>query len=57
MERGDFSSADWADPEIEFVAPDGPEPGCFTGRDGAVEAMRSIFSALTDVRTEAEGIS
>ena len=52
--HGDFGSADWADPEIEYVRADGFEPESLTGRDGLVAAMRSIFGALEDFRNEAE---
>jgi ketosteroid isomerase-like protein len=54
IERGDYGSAEWAHPQIEYVVADGPEPGSFTGREGMAQAMRSIFSALANVRTEAE---
>ena len=30
-ERGDFSSAEWAHPEIEFVRADAPAPAAGTG--------------------------
>jgi ketosteroid isomerase-like protein len=53
--RGNYGSAEWAHPEIEYVHVDGPEPGSVTGRDGLVEAMRNLFGALEDVRAEAEG--
>jgi ketosteroid isomerase-like protein len=52
--RGDYTSAEWADPKIEYVVADGPDPGSLTGRDGLVQAMRSLFSALEDIRAEAE---
>ena len=34
--RGDFGSADWADPQIEYVRADGLEPESLIGRDGLV---------------------
>jgi len=52
--RGDYGSSEWADPKIEYVVADGPEPGNLTGRDGLVQAMRNLFSAFEDVRAEAE---
>ena len=30
-ERGDYTSAEWADPQIEFAFADGPEPGSWKG--------------------------
>jgi ketosteroid isomerase-like protein len=38
--RGDFSSAAWADPDIEFGYADGPEPGRWRG----VEAMSARYT-------------
>jgi ketosteroid isomerase-like protein len=44
-ERGDFSSAEWAHPEIEFVVPDGPDHGTWKGLAEMTEAWRSQISA------------
>jgi ketosteroid isomerase-like protein len=52
-ERGEFRSAEWAHPDIEFVVPDGPEPGTWTGVAGMAKAIRDIFSALENFRVEA----
>jgi ketosteroid isomerase-like protein len=53
-ERGDFSSAEWAHPEIEFVLPgEGPDTGVWTGLDGMAEAWRRFLSVWDDVRPEA----
>jgi ketosteroid isomerase-like protein len=49
-ERGDFGSAEWADPEIEFVAPDGPEPLRETGLAVMAESTRDFLSAWEDAR-------
>jgi ketosteroid isomerase-like protein len=53
-ERGDFSSAAWADREIELVWADGPDPGTWRGRGGMAEGFRDVFRAWEDVRAEAE---
>ena len=52
--RGDYSSAEWAQPDIEFVFADGPEPGRWTGLVEIATANREWLSAWEDVRIEAE---
>jgi ketosteroid isomerase-like protein len=51
-ERGDYSSVDWAHPEIEFVLADGPDPGIWTGVTGMTEGFRGRMSAWEDLRIE-----
>jgi ketosteroid isomerase-like protein len=53
-ERGDFSSAVWAHPEIEFALADGPDPGTWTGMPGTAEGYRTWLSAWTNFRAEPE---
>ena len=44
-ERGDYSTAEWAHPEIEFVIADGPDPGSWTGVARMAEAWRDFLRA------------
>jgi ketosteroid isomerase-like protein len=53
-ERGDFSSVDWAHPDIEYVFADGPTPGSWTGVTAMVEAFRDRLGTWEDVRVEAD---
>jgi ketosteroid isomerase-like protein len=53
-ERGDFRSADWAHPKIEFVRADGTSPGSWTGLAGMTQAMRGDLSAWEDFRIEVD---
>jgi ketosteroid isomerase-like protein len=53
-ERGDFSSAEWADPEIEFVFADGAVRGSWTGLAGMGKAWREYLSAWEGYRVEAD---
>jgi ketosteroid isomerase-like protein len=53
-ERGDWSSAEWAHPEIEFVQADGPAPGSVTGTVALAEAWREFLDTWVGWRVEAE---
>jgi ketosteroid isomerase-like protein len=54
-ERGDFSSTEWAHPEIEFVFVDGPSPRRWTGVAGMAAGWRDLFTAWEGVRVEVDG--
>ena len=41
-ERGDFGSAEWAHPEIEYVFADGPDPGAWTGLAEMAESFARL---------------
>jgi ketosteroid isomerase-like protein len=53
-EGGDFSSADWAHPEIEFVIADGPSPSRSKGVAAMARAWRDFLPGLEDVQTVAD---
>jgi ketosteroid isomerase-like protein len=53
-ERGDFSRADWASPDIEFTIADGPDPSVSTGLAGMAQALRARLSAFSDFCVEAD---
>jgi ketosteroid isomerase-like protein len=53
-ERGDFSSFEWAHPEIEWTVADGPSPGTSMGMAQAREGWRSQLSAWEALCFKAE---
>jgi ketosteroid isomerase-like protein len=53
-ERGDFTSADWAHPEIEFARADGPDPGVWRGVAGMAGAWRDRAGSFEGFRPEVE---
>jgi hypothetical protein len=53
-ERGDFSSAAWAHAEIEWVLPDGVQPGSSTGVAGMAQGWREFVTAWEEYRLDVE---
>jgi ketosteroid isomerase-like protein len=53
-QRGDFSSVEWADPEIEYVIADGPSPGRWRGLAEMAEGWRDFLSVWEEYRAEAD---
>jgi ketosteroid isomerase-like protein len=51
-ERGDYSSAEWAHPEIALVIADGPTPGRWTGVAAMAETWREALRAFEELHTE-----
>ncbi|MDQ6811017.1 MAG: nuclear transport factor 2 family protein, partial [Actinomycetota bacterium] len=53
-ERGDFGSADWADPEIEWLTVGGVTPGRSTGLAGMARGWSGWLGVWEEFRAEAE---
>jgi ketosteroid isomerase-like protein len=53
-ERGDFSRADWADADIEFVIAEGVQAGTWRGVAAMAEAWRDYLRAWEGWRVEVE---
>jgi len=54
-ERGDYSSVEWARPDIEYAIVDGPEPGSWTGLVGMEEGERHFLRGWAELRALADG--
>ena len=52
--RGDWTSVDWAHPEMEMVFADGPAPASWTGSASVSDGWRDFLSAWEEFRVEAE---
>jgi ketosteroid isomerase-like protein len=53
-ERGDYRSAEWAHPQIEFVVEGGVEPGKWTGVAGMADGWRTWLGAWEEFHQEAD---
>src|SRR5436853_107191 len=53
-ERGDFSSTEWAHPEIEYEHADGPPPARWTGLQGLSDGYREWLAGWEEIRVFAD---
>jgi ketosteroid isomerase-like protein len=53
-ERGDYSSADWAHPDLEFVKVDGPDPGTWQGVGEMARNWYETLHAWAEFRSEGD---
>jgi len=53
-ERGEWGSAEWAHPDIEFAFVGGPEPSRWRGLAGMAQGWREWLRAWEDFRAEPE---
>jgi ketosteroid isomerase-like protein len=53
-ESGDFTSAEWADPDIEYVQAEGLEPGSWKGPAEMARRFRVWLSTWEDFRLKAD---
>ena len=51
-ERGDYGSAEWADPEIDYAWANGPWEGSWTGLRAMGRVWREFLNAWEDYRIE-----
>ena len=52
--RGDWSSVEWAHPQIEFAIADGPSPGTWAGVSGMADGFRQVMNAWQGYSSAAE---
>jgi ketosteroid isomerase-like protein len=53
-ERGDYTSVEWAHPDIEYVFADGPSPGSWTGLAAMEEGARHFLRGWEEICTLAD---
>jgi ketosteroid isomerase-like protein len=53
-ERGDYTSVEWAHPDIEYVIVGGPVPGSWTGLAAMEEGARHYLRGWADFRSVAD---